>query len=99
MRLQNYRSVVSMHDNRRVTLKILRNSAFLTYYRLTGSYTPRDEDSIYAMFRIRSMAGDWSVSGLDFPRQPVPLGKYGFWITLTIIYIAMFTTALIEHKI
>jgi hypothetical protein len=38
-------------------------------------------------------------SRIGFPWQPIRLGKYSFWITLTIIYIAMLSAALIEHKL
>jgi hypothetical protein len=33
------------------------------------------------------------------PWKRVRLGKYGFWITLGIIYTAAIATALVEHKI
>lgn len=36
---------------------------------------------------------------VGFPWQGVRLGKYGFWIILTVIYLAVFASALIEHKI
>jgi hypothetical protein len=36
---------------------------------------------------------------VGFPWQGVRLGKHGFWVILTVIYIAIFATALIEHKI
>jgi hypothetical protein len=36
---------------------------------------------------------------VGFPSIPFRLGKYGFWIVLAIVYVAMFATALIEHKI
>jgi hypothetical protein len=36
---------------------------------------------------------------VGFPSIPFQLGKYDFWIVLTIIYVATFAAALIEHKI
>jgi hypothetical protein len=36
---------------------------------------------------------------VGFPSIPFRFGKYGFWILLTLTYVAMSATALIEHKI
>jgi hypothetical protein len=36
---------------------------------------------------------------VGFPWQGVRLGKYGFWIIVTVIYSAILASALVEHKI
>jgi hypothetical protein len=36
---------------------------------------------------------------VGFPSIPFRFGKYGFWIVLTVTYVAVFATAFIEHKI
>lgn len=35
----------------------------------------------------------------DYPQQGVRLGKRGYWIILIILYVTVFASALIEHKI
>jgi len=35
----------------------------------------------------------------NYPQQGFRLGKHAFWIILTVIYAAVFASALIEHKI
>ena len=43
--------------------------------------------------------GIGSRTGNIVPWQHVRLGKYGFWITLAILYIVTFSAALVEHKL
>ena len=50
-------------------------------------------------FLIWQGIGKGSRTGDTVPWQRVWLGNYGVWITLVILYVAMFAGALIEHKI
>jgi len=36
---------------------------------------------------------------VGFPSISFRLGRYSFWMVLTVTYVAVFATALIEHKI
>ena len=50
-------------------------------------------------FVIWQGIGLGSRTGNTVPWQRVRLGKYGFWVTLAIVYIATFAAALGLHKI
>jgi hypothetical protein len=50
-------------------------------------------------FLIWQGIGKGSRTGDAAPWQKVSLGRFGYWIILTIIYTAAFATALVEHKI